>query len=370
MYNQIDSFYEDAVSASTNKTFAISNQLIPYLMTGLTFLELKLILREIATINKSTSEILPHKWSVSETVEDLNLSSNSKNIYTHISKSIENLSKKIVQVRRKGEETLVIPWLTRGQYNNKIGGRFGLALNVSLKPFLICLEKDFTVFETDIIKKFSTARVLGTYMYMYSLFKKHHCKTQGESAGINRIIETNDLKRLMDIPDNYRFRDINKKVLLPIKRQIEENTDFIFDFEPVKEGRKHIGYKIFFSPSKHIRKYIDGYNIRPMAYEKLSGTERLCLSTYAKCFHVSTEEFCRVRNMLLDFEIWGAEKLMASVEQSLMNIEANIVYCITRYKDKLEKMELAAVICKAIQQNYVGNNVEKQKQVLQIARRF
>lgn len=368
MNNNIDSFYDDATHVRQNQTFAISNTLLPFMMSGLTSLELKLILREISTINTKTAEIVPHKWSVEETIEDLGLSKNSKNIYKHISECIEGLGHKSVSVLRSNAETLVIPWLARGQYNSKVGGRFGLALNMSLKPFLINLEKDFTVFDTEIIKKFSTTRALGMYMYMYSFFKKYHCKTKAESMGVHVAYDLKYWRIMLGVDENYRARNIGRNILTPIKQEIEARTDFVFDFEPIKEGRKITGYKIFFSPSKNIRKYLADFAIRPFGYEHLSAEEKACLTAYAKDFKVNLKEFCRVRNMLLDYEIWGAEKLMAASNQTLKNIEANIVYCLLHYKDKLEKMKLAGVICKAVYQNYVGNDIKKQKEILQIGR--
>jgi len=368
MNNNIDTFYDDATHVRPNQTFAISNTLLPFMMSGLTSLELKLILREISTINTKTTEIIPHKWSVEETFDDLGLSKNSKNIYKHISECIEGLGHKSVSVLRSNAETMVIPWLSRGQYNSKVGGRFGLELNMSLKPFLINLEKDFTVFDTEIIKKFSTTRALGMYMYMYSFFKKYHCKTKAESMGVHVAYDLKYWRIMLGVDENYRARNIGRNILMPIKQEIESRTDFVFDFAPIKEGRKITGYKIFFSPSKNIRKYLADFAIRPLVYEQLSAEEKACLTAYAKDFKVSLKEFCRVRNMLLDVEIWGAEKLMAASNQTLKNIEANIVYCLLHYKDKLEKMKLAGVICKAVYQNYVGTDIKKQKEILQIGR--
>ena len=364
----INSIYKDDVFTKTNKTFAIANELIPHLMGGLSCLELKLILREIATINKTTSEILPHKCSVASISDELRLNNSSKNIYKHISDSIERLCQKGVRIINQNDEEELVSWLTMGEHDEKDSNIFRLSLNSSLKNLFINLEENFTVFDTEIIKKFSNARALGMYMYLYSLFKRDNNEVNDDSSSVSVYFMMDELQEMLVISPKHGIKYVEKKILVRIKKQIEENTDFVFDFERYGIGNKCFGFKLFFSFSKNVREYLKDIIISPIPYKKLSGYDKLYLSMYAKHFNVSTEEFCRVRNMLLDFEIYGAENLMTSVKQTLMNIEANIVYCITRYKDKLDKIKLATFICNAILQNYVGNDVEKQKQVIQTAR--
>lgn len=59
-----------------------------------------------------------------------------------------------------------------------------------------------------------------------------------------------DFKRLLEIPDGYKWGEIDTRIFKASKKQIEEKTDFIIDFEKIKTGNKITAIKIYWTQKK------------------------------------------------------------------------------------------------------------------------
>lgn len=60
-----------------------------------------------------------------------------------------------------------------------------------------------------------------------------------------------NFKKLLEIPDGYKWGEIDTRIFKASKKQIEEKTNFTIDFEKIKTGNKITGIRIYWSQKKN-----------------------------------------------------------------------------------------------------------------------
>lgn len=110
-----------------NNKIVINNSFLPLFTADLTSTELKMIIREISTINRDDLNFKTNKWTVEETVDDFGLSKKSKNNYKLIKEIINSLSHKKINFYTDDKKLYSsIYLLEKAEYND---GRFIIKLN-------------------------------------------------------------------------------------------------------------------------------------------------------------------------------------------------------------------------------------------------
>jgi len=72
-------------------------------------------------------------------------------------------------------------------------------------------------------------------------------KRYGNKA--EKIISLEEFRNILEIPKSYMFGDIKRQILEKAKKELEQHTDIIFDYEEIKTGRKVTHLKFYISPN-------------------------------------------------------------------------------------------------------------------------
>jgi plasmid replication initiation protein len=213
---------------------------------NLTLQEKRLILLMSSRIQKEDKEFHTYDFSVQEICTFLHL--NNKNIYKEIDNVVSKLFNRMLVIKNSIENsTTKISWLTYAKYWHG-QGLIQLKFNEDLKPYMLQIKDRFT--------KVSLGDVLGLKsvhaIRIYELLKQY------ESTG-RRELSLTDLREYCGIgKDKYeRFNDFKRKVLEAAKREINNKTDLLIDYEEIKPSRKitSINFKIKNNPNYGITEF-------------------------------------------------------------------------------------------------------------------
>jgi plasmid replication initiation protein len=126
----------------------------------------------------------------------------------------------------------------------RIGYKNGCAIfHISplLQPYLQHLKSNFTKMSFDCINRIGSSHSIK----IYKLLKQY------ENLG-KRVFNVEELKHILGIEDLYQssFKDFNKRVLLPAKKHINENTDISVSFTKNKQSKKIESISFSIKPKK------------------------------------------------------------------------------------------------------------------------
>lgn len=350
-------------------TFVLPNKMVWNISKNLKNLELRLLLLELAANNIYGEGFTAHTWRVQDIVEKLGLSTKAKNYHELIRKLTKELGKKTVNIPFDDDDTkgIVIPWLSEGIYNTNGHGTIRLELNKKLEKYLVGLKGNYTTFPVSILSALSTRRALVMFMVMYMELQRHHSKDKRFNEGVVIEFSYETIYDILDIPGSYKEKDVMRKILAPIKKEIEENTNFIIEFESFKNGRFLVGCKVAFAATNDIVKKMDTLKTQPIDFQSLSQEEKVYVEACAYKSKASVSAFCAVRNALIHFGVSEPEKHIVESKQTMANIMANINYVCMRYGVQTKKDALAPIMVKALANNYVGKDESKYSKFLKRA---
>nr|CRY97556.1 hypothetical protein [uncultured prokaryote] len=147
-----------------------------------------------------------------------------------------------------GSESLV-GWLAKVNTNKK-SGIVKIRIDEDLVPYLFDLGQKFTQYQLYNILAMRSAFSVRIYelmkSYSYQKFK---------------VFDLEDLKRLLGVENikSYKeFAPFRQKVLEVAQREINELTDLIICYEPIKKGNKVIKIKFFIEQKNPIERMLAG----------------------------------------------------------------------------------------------------------------
>lgn len=137
-----------------------------------------------------------------------------------------------------GETEILMRWLAYVKINKK-SEKVEIELDRNIAPYLLNLKEKFTQYQLFYILTMKSAFSIRLYEIMKSF----------EFKGIgSKTYEINELKNILKIEDKQsyqRYPDLRRFVLDKAVNEINEQTDIIVRYEPIKKGRKVI--KILFN---------------------------------------------------------------------------------------------------------------------------
>jgi plasmid replication initiation protein len=142
-----------------------------------------------------------------------------------------------------GNDWIVGNWVSMAK-SNRTTREITVEFPQLLKPYLLDLKDKFTKYG------------LSNIIYIKSGYSIRLFELLKQRVGLKNIIFTvEELKEFLGIgPDEYRlFGHFKDKVLKVAQKQINENADIRFTFEPIKKGRKFVSIKFFVRASKITR---------------------------------------------------------------------------------------------------------------------
>ncbi|PRX19647.1 replication initiator protein [Orenia metallireducens] len=210
-----------------NKLIVKENHLIEGFVE-MTKNEYKFILYLISKIKKDEEDFRKQKVTVKEFAEVLGYK--GEGLYQYMQEFEDSLIKKHIRIENNEGDRVKINWLSYIRYFND-AGTLEIAFNSDLVPYLLNLDTRFT--------KYLLSNIIGLNsiysIRIYELLKQYERIK-------NRVIELDDLRKMLGIADDQykRYNNFKQRVLLKAKEELAENkdTDIYFDFEEIKTGRK------------------------------------------------------------------------------------------------------------------------------------
>jgi plasmid replication initiation protein len=156
----------------------------------------------------------------------------SKNIYRDMAKVTKSMVGRVLSIRNLDENSLLhIPWVASAKY---LYGKGIIKFRISeeLAPYLLKIKNQFTVIRLSDLMRFKSIYSLR----IYELLKQY------EPIGCRKI-DLDQLRLSCGIPEN-RLKltaDFRRKVLDIAKREINEKSDILIEFDFIKRSRTFVG---------------------------------------------------------------------------------------------------------------------------------
>lgn len=136
---------------------------------------------------------------------------------------------------KNADETTKFRWIQSIAKYHKGEARISFTFSDDILPFLF--ELDFKLGVT----KYEFLNVSGfSSVYSFRLYELA-VKMLGMK---NQRIEVDELRRILQLEDKYQqIRELNRKVITPAMKDINEKSDLLLNIEPVKLGRNIVAFE-------------------------------------------------------------------------------------------------------------------------------
>lgn len=226
--------YEDRNDSSIVRK---SNELVQMAMYDMTLTQQKLMLHIFSMIRPTDTELPEYELSIYQFCKLCDIDPHSGRIYKYVANAIEEIANmKVRWVSVPGTQaTRTFRWIDRAEINRETG-RLHIWLDSALKPHLIQLKEFYTSFNI-----VYTLQMRSRYsIRVYELCKSYQNLYEQKKQQKKPLIWTLDtLKQQLSYPYEG-WADVRRFILEQAKKEINGNTDILFDYEPSKRKYRKI----------------------------------------------------------------------------------------------------------------------------------
>lgn len=155
-----------------------------------------------------------------------------KNMYRSMEKVTKSMVGRVLSIRNLDEDSLLqVPWIASARYFYG-EGIIKFKISEELAPYLLKIKNQFTIIRLSDLMRFKSIYSLR----IYELLKQY------ESIGCRKI-DLDQLRLSCGIPENRLniMANFRMKVLDIAKREINEKSDILIEFDFIKRSRKCVG---------------------------------------------------------------------------------------------------------------------------------
>jgi plasmid replication initiation protein len=210
---------------------------------ALTLGEARLLLAMIGKIKTTDNDFAEYSLQLTELAEIYDL--DRINIYEETKKITKKLMSRVLQVEMENGDLMLFHWVCKAICKK---GSVVLSFIPELKPYLLKLKREFTVFDIDAVKDFQSIYSLR----LYQLLKQYL------SIGY-RELALEDLKEILGLNKGQyeQFHNFKARVLKQALKEFEaeeSRCDITFKLETIKTGKKITHLKFFIYPREIAKK--------------------------------------------------------------------------------------------------------------------
>ena len=238
-----------------------ANELVRSRQEDLTILEAKLIRLAISQVLKDDVDLKTYTCNVKDLAKFLKI--NKDNIYRDIQSLSKNIMKKSIFIKDKKGNYKIFHWIDYIEYEE---GVITFKLSDSLKPYLLGLQKLFTLYEYDNILSLPTNNAIRLYELLASYQRISFTKETLVETPLTKGLNKNEFRFTIDYLRDYfnckdkypHTSDFIKRVIEPSVRAIRKHTYMSVEYriEKEKTSIKSIVFKLFaFLDEKGIEGY-------------------------------------------------------------------------------------------------------------------
>lgn len=147
--------------------------------------------------------------------------------YVQVQNAIRRISSRWMTLEDNERVKREVAFVTDRTYFKK-EGRFQIVFHEKILPYIANIKRQYTAYELQNIGALSSTNAIRMYELM----------ARFRDTGW-RVIDVEDFKEKLQLSDKYpRFNSLNEWVLTPCIKEINEKSDLLVSYEPVKRGRK------------------------------------------------------------------------------------------------------------------------------------
>lgn len=165
----------------------------------------------------------------------------TSNIYRDLKKAVEGFEKIGLEIlNTEINERVYFPWFSKIHYKNNEG------------VILVNLDLDFKKILLEVKKKiFYDITIPLNFTSMYSKRLYYYLKSFEDTGW--RIDNIDELRSKLECPKSYdNYSDFKRYVLNPAYGEINNNSDILFNYQTIKEGRKIAKIKFLINSKKNL----------------------------------------------------------------------------------------------------------------------
>ncbi|EFC1623626.1 replication initiation protein [Proteus mirabilis] len=224
------------------KLIAVKSNALVEASYKLTLQEQRLLLMCIGRLNPR-ADVLEKNFQITardfyQAFPDIGLS----NAERRLQEAIDRLGERwiLINWKNKKEE---IRWIQRKARYFEGEGKIEITFSDSIMPYLTQLQEQFTQI---------TIKNISALKRTYSI-RIYELLMQFKSIG-DRIIDINDFRSMLGVEEKYRdFPILNRAVIKPAIKELNEKSDLAVTVDTVKQGRKVVALHFRFTEDKQIK---------------------------------------------------------------------------------------------------------------------
>lgn len=227
----------------TLRKISKSNELVEASYT-LTLWEQRLILVALSRLD-SRKEILRDVSITSSEYADL-MQIPLKNAHRELYQATEKLYERSVLINHD-DYVEEFRWIQRKAIYHKGEGKVSFTWSEDILTYISQLERRFTQYRLTDVAKLNTSYAIRIYELLMRFNQTNE-----------RWIRVDDFRSLLLLEDKYPlFRDLNKRVIKPAVREINNASNLDVFYSTKKQGRKVIGLQFDFQEKKQLSMNFD-----------------------------------------------------------------------------------------------------------------
>lgn len=219
-----------------NKSVVKANELIQRSRFSLSLQQQKIVLYIIAQIKETDEDFKLYDFDIREFCATCGIDYGSGNNYAEIKQQVQEIRDKSLWVPLPDGRETTVSWIKKPYINPK-SGTIQISLDEDMKPYLLQLKNNFTKYELVYTLYFKSKYTIR----LYELVKSIH---YNELETYERIYKTEELKKLLDAEIYTTYQHFREKVLEKAIAEINEHSDKIITYTPLKNCRTYDRIKI------------------------------------------------------------------------------------------------------------------------------
>lgn len=227
-----------------NNTVVKANEIIQKSRFNLSLQQQKIVLYLISQISFADTEFKLYEFSITDFCKVCGIDYENGKNYADLKTAIKEIADKSMWVKLDNKRETLVRWIEK-PYIEENNGIVKIRLDNDMKPFLLQLKQNFTQYEL-----FWTLNFKSKYtIRLYELVKSIHYH---ELETYERIFDLDELQGMLGA-ENYKvYKDFRKRVLEPSINELNEYSDKIISYEPIKESRSVKKIKLIISTKESI----------------------------------------------------------------------------------------------------------------------
>lgn len=246
------------LSSLRNYSVVKSNDMVLKSRYSLSLQEQRIILFLVSKIKMEDTELTEYPFSIHEFGAICGIDVSSGKAYKELKEALKNMADKSFWgiINGQGTESL-LRWISTVRINPK-DGTILLKLHEDMMPFLLQLKGKYLDY-----KLYYVLAMKSMYgIRMYELLKtRHNMKATTFEKKKEKVFiiefETIELKRILSVENYKQYNDFKRRILEPAKQDINEYSDLMMEYEPIKEGRTFKAIRFFVRYKKIVPETIE-----------------------------------------------------------------------------------------------------------------